>query len=166
MPTDSYRHHPTDLIQETENHPPIATTPPSTTSSHKTDLRLSAQTSDQSPRHLKHPSKRTNSETPDETTVPLSRDHAYPLDPHEPPISSPHPHPHHNKPNKTNSNTPIIMSLLQTGLDIARNPKHTRWIGPLLLVADAALCALVIWKIPCTISPPQVLIKITKLIKE
>ena len=34
-------------------------------------------------------------------------------------------------------------------IDLASNPKHTRWLSPLLLLADAALCALVIWKIPC-----------------
>ncbi|KAF2268831.1 Lethal(2)neighbour of Tid protein, partial [Lojkania enalia] len=42
------------------------------------------------------------------------------------------------------------MSLINQGLDIARNPKHTRWISPFLLVVDASLCGLIIWKIPYT----------------
>ncbi|ORX92176.1 Lethal(2)neighbour of Tid protein [Clohesyomyces aquaticus] len=42
------------------------------------------------------------------------------------------------------------MDLINQGLDIARNPKHTRWIAPLLLIADSVLCGLVIWKIPYT----------------
>ncbi|KZF19345.1 glycosyltransferase family 58 protein [Xylona heveae TC161] len=42
------------------------------------------------------------------------------------------------------------MDLINRGIDIATNPKHTRWISPLLLATDAALCALVIWKIPYT----------------
>ncbi|KAJ9208848.1 CAZyme family GT58 [Paecilomyces variotii] len=42
------------------------------------------------------------------------------------------------------------MDLYRCACDIARNPKHTRWVAPLLLVADAFLCALIIWKIPYT----------------
>ncbi|KAF2728969.1 Lethal(2)neighbour of Tid protein [Polyplosphaeria fusca] len=42
------------------------------------------------------------------------------------------------------------MSLINQALDLARNPKHTRWISPLLLVADAGICGLVIWKVPYT----------------
>ncbi|GAD98961.1 dolichyl-P-Man:Man(5)GlcNAc(2)-PP-dolichyl mannosyltransferase [Paecilomyces variotii No. 5] len=42
------------------------------------------------------------------------------------------------------------MDLYRCVCDIARNPKHTRWIAPLLWVADAFLCALIIWKIPYT----------------
>ncbi len=41
------------------------------------------------------------------------------------------------------------MDLYKKGIDLAINPKHTRWLSPLLLVADAVLCALIIWKIPC-----------------
>ena len=41
------------------------------------------------------------------------------------------------------------MHLYNQAIDLASNPKHTRWLSPLLLLADAALCALVIWKIPC-----------------
>ena len=43
------------------------------------------------------------------------------------------------------------MHLYNQAIDLASNPKHTRWLSPLLLLADAALCALVIWKIPCEI---------------
>ncbi|KAF2180046.1 glycosyltransferase family 58 protein [Zopfia rhizophila CBS 207.26] len=42
------------------------------------------------------------------------------------------------------------MDLINQGLEVARNPKHARWISPLLLVTDAALCGLIIWRIPYT----------------
>ncbi|KAF1944387.1 Lethal(2)neighbour of Tid protein [Clathrospora elynae] len=42
------------------------------------------------------------------------------------------------------------MSLLTQARDLAYNPDHTRWLTPLLLVADAALCGVVIEKIPYT----------------
>jgi hypothetical protein len=41
------------------------------------------------------------------------------------------------------------MDLYEKCSDIARNPWHTRWICPLLLLADAGLTALIIWKVPC-----------------
>lgn len=41
------------------------------------------------------------------------------------------------------------MDLYHKAVDIASNPKHNLWLSPLLLVADAALCGLIIWKIPC-----------------
>lgn len=41
------------------------------------------------------------------------------------------------------------MNIIKRGIGIASDPKQMRWICPLLLVADAALCALVVWKIPC-----------------
>ena len=41
------------------------------------------------------------------------------------------------------------MDLYNRAIDIAVNPKYTRWLSPLLLVADACLCVLIIWKIPC-----------------
>ncbi|KAB8068431.1 alpha-1,3-mannosyltransferase [Aspergillus leporis] len=34
--------------------------------------------------------------------------------------------------------------------ELCLNPRHTRWIAPLLLLGDSFLCALVIWKIPYT----------------
>jgi alpha-1,3-mannosyltransferase len=37
-------------------------------------------------------------------------------------------------------------------LDILSNPKHSLWIAPLLVAADAVLCGLVIQKIPCKLS--------------
>ncbi|KAL6710156.1 dolichyl-P-Man:Man(5)GlcNAc(2)-PP-dolichol alpha-1,3-mannosyltransferase [Coniothyrium glycines] len=42
------------------------------------------------------------------------------------------------------------MSLASQALDLASNPSHTQWLTPLLLVADAALCGLIIDKIPYT----------------
>jgi len=42
------------------------------------------------------------------------------------------------------------MSLLTRAKDLAYNPEHTRWMTPLLLIADAALCGVVIEKIPCS----------------
>lgn len=42
------------------------------------------------------------------------------------------------------------MNLIEQSVDLAGNPKHTRWLSPLLLIADAALCGLIIWKIPYT----------------
>ena len=41
------------------------------------------------------------------------------------------------------------MDLYNRAIDIAVNPKHTRWLSPVLLVADACLCVLIIWKVPC-----------------
>ena len=41
------------------------------------------------------------------------------------------------------------MGLYHQTLDLASNPKHAKWLSPLLLLADAALCILIIWKIPC-----------------
>lgn len=35
------------------------------------------------------------------------------------------------------------------------NPRHTRWIAPLLILGDVLLCALVIWKIPCECTWPR-----------
>lgn len=45
------------------------------------------------------------------------------------------------------------MEFYKKGVDLAINPKHTRWLSPLLLVVDAVLCALIIWKIPCKQAP-------------
>lgn len=44
------------------------------------------------------------------------------------------------------------MSLLARAKDLAYNPDHTRWMTPLLLVADAALSGVIIEKIPCSCS--------------
>ena len=35
------------------------------------------------------------------------------------------------------------------GARLAGDPKQTRWISPLLVLADAGLCALIIFKVPC-----------------
>ncbi|KAL1998642.1 hypothetical protein VTN02DRAFT_5813 [Thermoascus thermophilus] len=42
------------------------------------------------------------------------------------------------------------MDLYRIVCDVCRNPKHTRWIAPLLFLADAFLCVLIIWKVPYT----------------
>ncbi|OOF97476.1 glycosyltransferase family 58 protein [Aspergillus carbonarius ITEM 5010] len=34
--------------------------------------------------------------------------------------------------------------------DLCLNPRHTKWIAPLLVLGDAILCALIIWKVPYT----------------
>lgn len=33
--------------------------------------------------------------------------------------------------------------------DFCEHPRHTKWIAPILVLGDAFLCALIIWKIPC-----------------
>ncbi|MCJ1482144.1 dolichyl-P-Man:Man(5)GlcNAc(2)-PP-dolichol alpha-1,3-mannosyltransferase [Schaereria dolodes] len=42
------------------------------------------------------------------------------------------------------------MDLYRQGIEIAYNPKHTRFLSALLLSVDACLCAVIIWKIPYT----------------
>ena len=46
------------------------------------------------------------------------------------------------------------MDLIHQSLAIAKDPKHTRWICPLLLSAEVALCFLIVKYIPCTADPP------------
>jgi alpha-1,3-mannosyltransferase len=48
------------------------------------------------------------------------------------------------------------MSLLSRARDLAQNPDHARWMVPLLLVVDAALCGVVIEKVACTCPNPQI----------
>ncbi|KAF2459162.1 glycosyltransferase [Lineolata rhizophorae] len=43
-----------------------------------------------------------------------------------------------------------MSSIVRTALAEAQNPRNSRWVSRLLLVADAALCGLVIWKVPYT----------------
>lgn len=43
-----------------------------------------------------------------------------------------------------------MSDLYRLALDLLTNPKHTRWIAPLLILAEAALCALIILYIPYT----------------
>ncbi|TLD37726.1 glycosyltransferase family 58 protein [Venturia nashicola] len=42
------------------------------------------------------------------------------------------------------------MNFVNRSLAIANDPKQAHWVAPLLLTAEAALCALIIWKIPYT----------------
>lgn len=44
------------------------------------------------------------------------------------------------------------MDVYSLVLDLSTNRKHLKWICPLLLLLESALCALIIWKIPCTSS--------------
>ncbi|KAL2864691.1 dolichyl-P-Man:Man(5)GlcNAc(2)-PP-dolichol alpha-1,3-mannosyltransferase [Aspergillus lucknowensis] len=42
------------------------------------------------------------------------------------------------------------MGLTPLVSDLCSNPKHTRWVVPLLSVGDAFLCVFIIWKVPYT----------------
>ena len=44
-----------------------------------------------------------------------------------------------------------LRSLFSQALRLASDPKQNQWIFPLLLLADAALTTLIVWKIPCTL---------------
>lgn len=44
------------------------------------------------------------------------------------------------------------MDLVKRGLDIAQNPKHNRWVCPLLLAADALLGVLILLNVSCEYS--------------
>lgn len=46
---------------------------------------------------------------------------------------------------------------MDTLKDLATNPEHTSWMYPLLVFADAALCGLIVEKIPCKPFPPSYL---------
>ena len=46
----------------------------------------------------------------------------------------------------------LQMHLYAQIVDIASNTRHTRWLSPLLLIADACLCTLVILNISCKAS--------------
>jgi alpha-1,3-mannosyltransferase len=46
------------------------------------------------------------------------------------------------------------MDIFQKCLSIAKDPWHTRWICPLLLLADTFLTSLIVWKVPCTHRTP------------
>lgn len=41
------------------------------------------------------------------------------------------------------------MDLIGRGLGVASDPRQTRWLAPLLLLAEVALCGLIILKVPC-----------------
>ena len=41
------------------------------------------------------------------------------------------------------------MDYYNNAVDILTNPKHSRWVTDCLLLAEAVLCALVVWKVPC-----------------
>lgn len=48
--------------------------------------------------------------------------------------------------------TSTMNALVATVQDLLSNSKHTRWIAPLILLGEAVLCGLIIWKVPCTYS--------------
>lgn len=50
--------------------------------------------------------------------------------------------------------------------DVLTNQRHTRWIAPLLILGDALLCALVIWKIACKIASRCRVLNQTQLTKQ
>ena len=41
------------------------------------------------------------------------------------------------------------MELYRHAISVGKDPENSRWLSPLLLTADSALCALIIWKVPC-----------------
>lgn len=47
------------------------------------------------------------------------------------------------------------MGLRHLVCDLCFNPRHTKWIAPLLIAGDALLCALIIWKVSCKLIPHQ-----------
>ncbi|KAH1494822.1 hypothetical protein LV164_005462 [Aspergillus fumigatus] len=42
------------------------------------------------------------------------------------------------------------MDLKHSLRDLCMNPRHTSWAAPLLILGDAVLCALIIWRVPYT----------------
>ncbi|EAW13064.1 dolichyl-P-Man:Man(5)GlcNAc(2)-PP-dolichol alpha-1,3-mannosyltransferase [Aspergillus clavatus NRRL 1] len=58
--------------------------------------------------------------------------------------------PHAWKPALWDLNTIDNMELKHLLGDLCMNPRHTRWIAPLLILGDAVLCALIIWRVPYT----------------
>jgi alpha-1,3-mannosyltransferase len=42
-----------------------------------------------------------------------------------------------------------IAQMYGRAIDLATNPVHSRWQSPILLLVDAALCFVIIWKVPC-----------------
>ncbi|EEH40388.2 mannosyltransferase [Paracoccidioides lutzii Pb01] len=42
------------------------------------------------------------------------------------------------------------MNIYERAINVATNPKHSKWISSLLLIADIFLCALIVWKVPYT----------------
>lgn len=41
---------------------------------------------------------------------------------------------------------------MNTLKDLATNPEHMRWMFPLLMIADAALCGVIIETVPCMLT--------------
>lgn len=41
------------------------------------------------------------------------------------------------------------MGYFDLAANVLTNPKHSRWVADCLLVGEAVLCALIIWKVPC-----------------
>ncbi|KLJ05772.1 alpha-1,3-mannosyltransferase [Blastomyces silverae] len=42
------------------------------------------------------------------------------------------------------------MNIYEHAVDLATNPKYSKWIWPLLLLAEVFLCTLIVWKVPYT----------------
>ena len=41
------------------------------------------------------------------------------------------------------------MDIAKKGLNALRDPQYSRYVAPALLLFDAVLCGLVVWKVPC-----------------
>ena len=46
------------------------------------------------------------------------------------------------------------MDIYRQAISVAKDTRNTRWVAPALLAADTALCALIIWKVPCRFAFP------------
>ncbi|EQL28863.1 alpha-1,3-mannosyltransferase [Blastomyces dermatitidis ATCC 26199] len=42
------------------------------------------------------------------------------------------------------------MNIYERAVDLATNPKYSKWIWPLLLLAEVFLCTVIVWKVPYT----------------
>lgn len=124
---------------------------------HRHPYPLHPQTTNQTP-HTRTTTSETHPEPPTATspTLETSRPRVHVTLSRERPIGDAFP--------INPSQTPITtMSLISRAKDLAYNPSHAQWLLPLLLVADAALCGLIIDKIPCSLLPakPRVRISLT-----
>lgn len=57
------------------------------------------------------------------------------------------------RPPRHSSTTTSAMPWISFIHNVLTHPRHTKWISPLLVLGDALLCALVIWKISCEPAP-------------
>lgn len=66
---------------------------------------------------------------------------------------------HHSRP-RPRIHLITMNAVVATVQDLLSNSKHTIWIAPLIILGEAMLCGLIIWKVSCMLppcsSPPQV----------